>query len=373
MRFTISKAKLIKALLLASHGVGAKSANPQLSCFKIVVTEDCLEITASNEDQAVKTVIKASENGVDNIRSVVPGSSLVNAHILTEIVRKLAGEELSFEVVDQRVAKINDGIGVYKLVCMPTNDYPEVDFTASGAPLEIPGTDLTSLVEKTAFAASDKATHPILTTINLKAEGGRLVATATDSARMSKKQIAADSGSSFSVNIPAKTLLDVIKMFENSYAVTVSADKKRVVFRFGDTTVSCRVVDEDYPISDRIIPQRFSSSLQIDSAAFLAAIDRVSTLSVDRAAVVKLSLTNDEIELSSSSDQNGSGTERLVNASYEGDRLDIAFNSIFVTQAIRALGSEDVTIKFTGEMKPFVIVDPKDDSVIQLITPMRTR
>jgi DNA polymerase-3 subunit beta len=84
-------------------------------------------------------------------------------------------------------------------------------------------------------------------------------------------------------------------------------------------------------------------------------------------------MSDDQVEVSSSSDQTGSGVERLTTIQYTGERLDIAFNALFVSQAVRALGSEDVRMSFVGEMKPFVIRNPKDDSVVELITPMRTR
>ena len=84
-------------------------------------------------------------------------------------------------------------------------------------------------------------------------------------------------------------------------------------------------------------------------------------------------MTNDGVEISSSGDQNGSGSEKLSIILYTGERLEIAFNAVYVSQAVRALGSEDVVLKFVGEGKTFVIVDPKDDSIIELVTPRRTR
>ena len=373
MRFTINKNKFLKALLLASHGIGAKNPIPQLMCFKIEMAQDQLEITSSNDDLAVFTRILVKENDKENIRNYALGTVLVNAHILTEIVRKLGGSELSFEVIDERMAKIDDGNGTYKLVCMPADEYPDIDMERIGTPLTITSTDLAKLVDMTAFAALDKETRRVLMSINLKAEAGSLVATATDSARLSRKSVAIDPSARFSVNIPAKTLVDVVKMFENNYEVELSAGAKRAVMSFGDTVVSCRVIDENYPVSSSIIPQIFNASLEVNSAELLTSIDRVSTLSSDRAAVVKLSMSSEDVELSSSSDQNGTGTERLGAVNYEGERLEIAFNAMFVTQAVRALGSEDVVLKFIGEMKPFVIENPKDDTVIELITPMRTR
>lgn len=373
MRFTINKNKFLKLLLLASHGIGAKSALPQLMCFKIDMTQEYLAITSSNDDMAVYTKMPISGENEDNIRNFTPGSILVNAHILTEIVRKLGGDELSFEVIDERMAKIDDGNGNYKLVCMPSDEYPDIDLEKIGTPLTILGSDFTKLVDMTAFAALDKETRRVLMTINLKAEAGNLTATATDSARLSRKTIAIDPSARFSVNIPAKTLTDLVRMFEPNDDVTISAGSKKAVMTFGLTTVSCRVIDDNYPVSNSIIPQSFNSVLQVNSAELLTAIDRVSTVSTDRAAVVKLTMAVDDVELSSSSDQNGSGIERIKTSQYEGDRLEIAFNALFVTQAVRALSSEDVTLKFIGEMKPFVIVVPNDDSIIELITPMRTR
>ena len=98
-----------------------------------------------------------------------------------------------------------------------------------------------------------------------------------------------------------------------------------------------------------------------------AAIDSLIELCVDickRNGMTKLEYTGD---------QTGSGVERLAAVQYTGNRLDIAFNALFVTQAVKAVGSEDVTLCFTAEMKPFVVKNPNDESIVELITPMRTR
>jgi DNA polymerase-3 subunit beta len=209
--------------------------------------------------------------------------------------------------------------------------------------------------------------------INLKAEAGKLTATATDSARLSRKSIAVDPALRFSANIPARTLIDVTKLFEPGSEVDINASADKVILSFGTTLVSSRLISGDYPVSSSIIPTNFNYFLEVNAQQLLSAVDRVSVLSTDRAAVVLLSMAQDSVEVSSSSDQTGSGAEKLTTIQFTGERLDIAFNAIFVSQAVRALGSEDVVLSFIGEMKPFVIKDPKDDSIVELITPMRTR
>lgn len=207
-----------------------------------------------------------------------------------------------------------------------------------------------------------------------QSEAGKLTATATDSARLSRKSISVDPELRFSVNVPAKILTDVVNLLEGSDEVEIAPSADKILFSFGTTLVRSSLIPGEYPaVSNNIIPSNFNYYLDVNASQLLNAVDRVSVLVTDRASVVKLSMSDDQVEVSSSSDQTGSGVERLTTIQYTGERLDIAFNALFVSQAVRALGSEDVRMSFVGEMKPFVIRNPKDDSVVELITPMRTR
>ncbi len=373
MRFTIQKEQFLKGLLIAGHAIGSKSVTPTLLNFKLEMTNRGLEITASNDDISIWTLIPPTLNDKEIIRNSSLGAILINAHIISEVIRKLEGEEISLEIIDESMAKIDDGKTTFKLNCQTADEYPDIDMEKTGSGFTIHSADLTRLVEQTAFAALDKETRPILMAINLKAEAGKLTATATDSARLSRKSIPVDPSLRFSANIPARTLIDVTKLFEAGSDVEINASADKVILSFGTTLVSSRLISGDYPVSSSIIPQNFNYFLEVNAQQLLNAVDRVAVLSTDRAAVVLLSMAQDSVEVSSSSDQTGSGAEKLTTIQYTGERLDIAFNAAFVSQAVRALGSEDVVLSFIGEMKPFVIKDPKDDSIVELITPMRTR
>lgn len=373
MRFTIDKEQFLKGLLIAGHAIGSRATNPTLLCFKLELTQRGLEITASNNDISIWTLVPNTLNDKEIIRNGSLGSSLINAHVLTEIIRKLESAELSFEIIDGAVAKIDDGKSVFKLNCISADEYPDIDLEKGSNAFVMPCKDISLLVSQTAFAALDKETRPILMAINLRAEGGKLTATSTDSARLSRKSIAVDPSLHFSVNIPARTLTDVVTLLDGCEDVELSATNEKIVFSFGTTILSSRLISGDYPVSSSIIPQNFNYFLQINAQQLLNAVDRVSVLVTDHASVVKLSMAEDQVEVSSSSDQTGSGVEKITTMQYTGERLEIAFNALFVCQAVKALGSEDVVMSFIGEMKPFVIRNPKDDSIVELITPMRTR
>jgi DNA polymerase-3 subunit beta len=373
MRFTIDKEQFLKGLTMAGHAIGAKSTAPVLLCYKLELTSKGLEITASNSDIAVWTYVPYVVGDKETIRNGALGGTCLSAHILSELVRKCEGNELTLEIIDNVVAKLEDGKSSFKLNCISMDEYPSINFEKSGNNFTLSCADLATIVNQTGFAALTKDTRPILQAINLKAEAGRLTATATDSARLSRKAVAVDPDLRFNVNIPSKTLADIVHMFEGNEEVEISASNENVLFSFGQTLVSSPLIVGDYPASAAIIPTTFNYYLEVNSAQLLGALDRVGVLSVNSAPVVELSMEEDNVEVFSKSDQTGSGTEKLTTIQFTGERLRIAFNPVFVSQAVQALGCEDVLLSFIGEMKPFVIKNPKDDSVVEVVTPMRTR
>src|SRR5574344_1342486 len=342
MRFTIAKDQFLKGLLIAGHAIGAKAMNPALLCFKLEITAKGLEITGSNNEIAIWTVVPTNIGEKEIIRNSALGSTLINAYILTEVVRRFEGNEVSLQVIDGSVANIDEGKSSFKLVCMDSGEYADVSFERSQSAFSIPCADLVHLVDQTAFAALVKDPRPILMAINLKAEAGKLTATATDSARLSRKTIAVDPDLHFNVNISSKTLSDITKMFDGCEEVEISATTDRAIFSFGQTLVFSPLIAGDYPASAAIIPTTFNYFLEVNSAQLLSAIDRVSVLSVNAAPVVELSMEEDNVEVFSKSDQTGSGTEKLSTIQYTGERLRIAFNPAFVSQAVQALQGEDV-------------------------------
>ena len=95
-------------------------------------------------------------------------------------------------------------------------------------------------------------------------------------------------------------------------------------------------------------------------------------LTLDRENIVKVTMVEGNVVVSSKSQLSGSGEKILSLFRYTGERLEISFNYHFVVDAIKALGSQDVLLSFIGEMKPFTITDKNDPSNIHLITPVRT-
>ena len=65
-------------------------------------------------------------------------------------------------------------------------------------------------------------------------------------------------------------------------------------------------------------------------------------------------------------------SREVLNAEWTGDPLNISFSGNYVMDAAKALKDDEIIIEFTGEMKPFILKNLDDDSVIQLVLPVRT-
>lgn len=372
MRFTINREQFLKGLNIASKAIGSKVAIPLLLNFKLVLDEKGLSITGSNNELTIHTIVPNMIGTKEIIRNQKYGATLVASKILTEIARKIEGDEVSLEVIDDTIVKIDDGKSSFKLNSIKAEEYPEIDLESSGVSFEVKTPDFISLIEQTAFAASQKEQRPILTALNLEAYDFKLVATATDSARLARKSIDLSEEVKFSANISARTIIEISRLFENAPSVIISVSDKKMLFSFDGTVVASRLITGDYPNTKNIVPKTFNFFLEANAQELISAMERVSLLNVERENVVRLFLTEEAVEVTSKSQQVGSASEKIGTFQFSGDRLEVSFNGDYVISAIRAIKSEDVTIAFIGEMKPFVIKNNKDDSVVQLVTPVRT-
>ena len=215
MRFTIKREEFLKGLLTASRAVSSKVVVAVLANLKIELNENGLFITGSNYDLTIKTHVPYRFNGLEIIRNFKEGATLVNAKLITEMARKMESRSN------------------YDLNCVRPEEYPDLDLEPNGTQLTLSKADFDSLVSQTAFAASTKEQKPILTAMNLEASNGVLTATATDSARMARKEIAIPEDVRFVANIPAKMMVEVDHLLEGQDSIDIAFSDKKALFTLG--------------------------------------------------------------------------------------------------------------------------------------------
>lgn len=370
MNFSITKNSFSDALSIVSHAVSSSSPQPALRGILIQAEGDALSLTGSDSDISIKKILHKDDDNQLNI--VEDGSILIESRYLLDIVKKIDAEIISVEIIDGSLTKFSGSSAVFKINGMNAYDYPGIDFTKPADSLKMESSLLNDIIDETSFAASVKETRPVLTGVNFKLENKVLSCTATDSFRLAKKTLSFDSDASFHVTIPSRSLNEVRStMLEKAEQIEIALDDKKAQFINEDMILQTRLLDGTYPETDRLIPTEFSYKLTIDRNDLIRAIDRTIFIKNDNMAVDRLQCSENEVVLTNKSQEIGESRESLA-AKFEGEPLDISFSGNYVMDAAKALKGQTVVIQFTGEMKPFILTNEDDHTIIQLVLPVRT-
>lgn len=374
MKFIAKKEELSKVLNNVVKIIPSKGNDNTLPYLKIDLTSDGLFFTGTNGEISIISKMPIVLDDTQIIRDIVNGSTLVNANLFNEIVKRIDGDELSFELIDQSIAKIQNETSDFKLNTLNPTEYRDLDFSKKGIKLTLLSKNFIEAINQVAFAVSVKENNRrALTGINIQNIPSKIIFTATDGARLARKELYMDILESINITIPAKWVLEVIRTIQTENAIDIYLNENKALFCLNNTLISINLIADSFPNTKNIIPKNFFYTLTVNSNELINAIDRVSLFAPDdRANIVKLTMNSGGVSLSSVSPTNGSGVETIKSFNFIGERLEISFNGEFVKNAIRALTAEEVCMNFLGEMKPFTITNPSDESVIQLITPVRT-
>ena len=371
MDFRISKRYFYNALSAVARAISVNSPLPSLSGIKIEVLEDEIQLTASDSFISIlKTIRKDQEDFTLEINQT--GAVVIEAKYILEIVRKIDADEIHVEILDGSLTKISGYFAEFNINGMKAIDYPVIDFSKPDHQFSIEAGVLLKVINQTSFATSDKETRPVLTGVNFRKEGNTLECVATDSYRLAKKAISLNEPGNFNITIPAKALSEIAKTIERESNIDVYVSDKKVQFWIDHTVIQTRLIDGLYPETSRLIPSEFNYELIVDSRDILNAIDRASFIKSEGISIIKLTLSENEVILSSKSQEVGSSTEKITAISYKGNPLEISFSGRYAFDAIKALSGPIVKIEFSGDMKPFVLRSTEDESVLQLVLPVRT-
>lgn len=370
MYFKVSKKNFLTALSVAARAISNYSPLPAFSGIKIEAENDKLVLTGSDSDISIQTSVVKSEDCILQINDM--GSIVIEAKYILEIVRKIDADTIEFEMIDGSLTKISGSSAEFKINGMSAQDYPLIDFTKPVEVFTMKKDMLKKVITQTSFAVSDKETRPVLTGVNFSCQDTTLHCVATDSYRLAKKTIELDKTVKFNITVPGKSLSEVVKTLENEGEVEIAVNDKKAQFIIDDTIIQTRLIDGVYPETNRLIPLSFEYELTMDARDLLGAIDRASFIKSDGVSVIKFTLSEEECVLSSKSLEVGSSTEVLSSASFEGTPLEISCNGRYVFDAIKALEGDLVKFSLCGDMKPFIIQSVSDDSVLQLVLPVRT-
>jgi DNA polymerase III subunit beta len=377
MQFIIQRDRLIQSVQEVMKAVTSRTTIPILTGIKITVTKEGITLTGSDSDISIESFIPAEEDGNEIIEIKEVGSIVLNARFFSEIVKKLPMDTIELEVQNNFQTMIRSGKAEFNLNGLDAEEYPHLPVIEEENVFKIPADLLKTLIRQTVFAVSTSETRPILTGVNLQVGNGELTCIATDSHRLAMRTAKLETAVNgiYNVVIPGKSLNELSKILDDTNdLLEIVITENQVLFKAKNLLFFSRLLEGNYPDTSRLIPTDSKTDVTVHVKDFLQAIDRASLLAREgRNNVVKLTtLEGGIIEISSNTPEIGKVIEEVQAESIEGEELKISFSAKFVMDALKALEGTDIKVNFTGAMRPFVIRSLHDDTMLQLILPVRT-
>lgn len=369
MKFTIEKQTMYEALNNVSKAISTKNIIPILNGIKFELEKDGLYLTASDSELNIKVFIE--NNKIKHVDKL--GSIIVSSKYLLDIIRKMPNDIIDFEVSDGLKVKIYTENSQYNLNCLEVSEYPNIKIEESKDPLIINSGKLRNIIKQTIFAVSNQELRPLLTGLNFKIMGNNLECVATDSYRLAKKQETVNYNGEVNIILPGKNVIELEKTLPEDEDVEVHLFNNKVLFKYSNIYFQTNLLAGNYPNTNNLIPNEFKYIVKVNYDSFASSIDRAALLTLGKDKnIIKMVVDNNQMNISSFSSEIGKVEENLIIECNNKEKLEISFSAKYMLDALKTFKSEDILILLNSDIKPIIVKSVDDESLIQLILPIKT-
>lgn len=374
MKFTIKQKDLIDVITTVYKFVPTKTPVSLLTGIKFSLTEDMLEIVATDLDMGI--VFKIPNNG-ENINIEEKGSAVIDGKILSEIVRKMPSGDVKF-LQDNDKIKITSGDFNMMLSCFPADDFPDVSSGSKSSTTIFSQSLFKKMVNQVIFARADDTTsRPYLTGALLDCKENVLNIVALDGFRIAwrKEELLDEKTEDFRVIIPGKTLTEISNIFseKEDEKFELYLGKNKVEFRTENIMISSRTLQGTFIDYEKIVDVPPQTCVNIETDPLLRAIDRANILArqVNKNNLFKMSITDGQVEIMAEAELGK--ISDTIECNTEGEDLLIAFNARFFMDALRSIEYPTINLNFSGDTGPCIIKPEGVENHVNFILPVKLR
>ena len=374
MKFTIKKEVLMEAINKVSKAISSRNVIPVLAGIKFELTNKKLVLTASDNDITIQTFINCDDEEIIKIKE--EGSIIIQGKYISDIVRKLPDKYINIGVVDELKILIYTENSEFNLNGISESEYPNIDLGESKSHIELSPSVLKEIVNQTAFATSIDENKAILNGINFNITGDMLECNATDSYRLARKVIKLEKSSKENQNIviPSRNLVEFTRIIDESdEMIEIHIFNNKILFKYQNLLFQSRLINGTYPNTSNLLPKDYLVKLHFNINNFYDVVDRVSILTSDKDKnTVTLETDGNNLIMKSSSAEIGRVEEKMTITKDQDIDVKVSFSSKYMMDALKSFNTETVELHFVGEIKPILLKSSEDESLTQLVLPIRT-
>lgn len=365
MRFNVSSSELVKALSAVSGAVPTKATLPILETILFESADGKLRLTATDLEISIIEFMSADIEE--------EGAVAIPARRLIETLRQLPDIPVAFDIDDKFNVKFRTDKGSYKLVGEDPDEFPEVPDLAEGHTLNTTRELILNAIGKTIFAVSGDDLRPAMMGVFFDIGPKESKFVATDGHRL-VKYIKSDLTSEKEVSfiVPEKALSLVMKALHSEECdLTVTEDHVR--FKSGNTIVITRLINEQYPNYDSVIPRDNDKNMVISKEQMLSTVRRVAIFSSTTTRQIRLQMGPDKLTIRAEDIDMSSEAKETIACEYGDEEMEIGFNAKYLADVLSNVDDEEVFFEFSSPNRAGIVkpsTEEDSEQMLMLVMPV---
>lgn len=368
MKLSITKDQFTQGLQAVQNVVGARTTLPVLSNVLVEADDNWIRLTATDLDVTIACRVDA--------KVAKKGACTLPAKRLFSMVREAANPEIELEAGERNVCTIRSGPSVFKLNGLPAEDFPPLTRFDDRKPISLAQDKLRAMVRRTAFAASTDESRYVLNGLFFSLKDHKITTVATDGRRLAltDEEAEIEPGQESEFIVPTKAVAELSRLLGDKGAVELRHTENQALFALNDEKggwvhLTTKLVEGTYPNYQQVIPRECKERIGLVREDFLQALRRAEIMTSDKSNSVKLAFSRNQLLITANTPEIGEAQETL-SLNYKGADIVIAFNPVFLVDALRALEYDDVFLELADELSPGVL--KVNGPFLYVIMPMRT-
>lgn len=353
MKVTCQTGALLEALQVVSTAVVARTPKPALQCILVEVEANSLTLVATDLQVGIRYRL-------EQVEVQEPGTGLVPADRFLAIVRECPDKTLSLQV-EGNACRIDTADSHFTLNTSEVETFPKVSDSDGPDGLRITCGVLRGMIHRTLFAAAKESSRYAINGVLWAPEGKSLLMVATDGRRLAQVRAELVAGTSeATVIVPVKTmtLLDRC-LTDTDQELTVSFQENRIIAKLPQVVISSTLVEGTFPKYQEVVPHDTTVKVQLRTEVLLSAFRRAALLTTENSQGVRMQFSKGQLVLTGRAAETGEGKVEL-GIEYEYDDMEIGFNPHYVLEALRVVGTEDISLELKGANAPGLIRSGED-------------
>jgi DNA polymerase III subunit beta len=343
------------AVAWTARALPARPAIPVLAGMRLVAAESDLMLSSFDYDLSAQASVSVTVHE--------PGSALVSGRLLAEISKSLPAKPVQI-TSDSGRAVLTCGSATFNLLTMPEDEYPALPEMPPAAGT-IGSDAFATAVSQTAVAAGRDDTLPSLTGVRVEFEDDLLTLISTDRYRLAVRELRwnpARPGLSAAVLVPAKALTDTARSLTAAAEVSIalglpdadgSPGDGMIGFEGAGRRTTTRLLAGEFPRYQGLMPTTVRSTAELSTSQLAESVRRVA-LVAERNTAVRFAFSDGQLVLEAGSGDEAQA-EEVVEATFEGEDLLIAFNPTYLLDGLAAIDADVVRFSFTEPGKPALL------------------